>query len=126
VLEEEAASGKIAAYQDVIERVVDGIVDYSLERRELSEVIAGHVGRAAVVPDGPILAGLTELLGRVIAEGVRLGFIHTSDPETAAYLLNLAAVSAIGHAIAFEDEAKLARVVQQAKELYVKALAPLE
>jgi hypothetical protein len=41
-----------------------------------------------------------------------------------AYLLNLAAVIAIGHAIAFEDERTLARVVAQTKELYVKALAP--
>jgi hypothetical protein len=42
----------------------------------------------------------------------------------AAYLLNLAAVTAIGNAIAFEDEVMLARVVRQAKELYIKALAP--
>ena len=42
----------------------------------------------------------------------------------AAYLLNLAAASAIANAIAFEDEAMLTRVVRQAKELYVKALAP--
>lgn len=61
----------------------------------------------------------------MIREGVRLGSIHTSDPEMAAYLLNLAAVNALGHAIAFEDEAMLNRVVRQAKELYVKALAPL-
>ena len=79
----------------------------------------------AVVPDGPILAGgLTEPLARVIREGIRLGFVHTSDPEMAAYLLNLAAASAIANAIAFEDEAMLTRVVRQAKELYVKALAP--
>lgn len=42
----------------------------------------------------------------------------------AAHLLNLAAVSAIGRAIAFEDETTLARVVRQMKELYIKALAP--
>jgi hypothetical protein len=44
----------------------------------------------------------------------------------AAYLLNLAAVSAIGNAIAFEDEETLDRIVRQTKELYVKALAPAD
>jgi hypothetical protein len=43
----------------------------------------------------------------------------------AAYLLNLAAVMAIGHAIAFEDGAMLARVVRETKALFIKALAPL-
>jgi len=113
------------SYREVVERLIDGILGYSLEHRAGSEVIARHLGRVAVVPDGPILAGgLTELLARVIREGIRLGFVHTSDPEMAACLLNLAAASAIANAIAFEDEAMLTRVVRQAKELYVKALAP--
>jgi AcrR family transcriptional regulator len=125
VIAEEVASGETVSYQQVVERLIDGMVGYGLERRAVSEVMARHLGRVAVVPDGPFLAGgLTELLARVIREGVRLGHIHTSDPEMAAYLLNLAAVTAIGNAIAFEDEVMLARVVRQAKELYIKALAP--
>jgi hypothetical protein len=57
---------------------------------------------------------------------VRLGYVQTSDPEIAAYLLNLAAVNAIGNAIAFEDEATVQRVVRQTKELFIKALAPID
>lgn len=125
VLAEEDTSGEIVSYQEVVERLIDGIVGYGLERRAVCEVIARHAGRAGIASDDPILAGgLTELLARVIREGVRLGYIHTSDPEMAAYLLNLAAVTAIGHAIAFEDERMLQRVVREAKELYIKALAP--
>jgi AcrR family transcriptional regulator len=125
VIAEEVASGETVRYQEVAERLIDGLLAYSLEHRALSEVLARHVGRVAVVPDSPILAGgLTEVLARVIREGVRLGYIHTSDPEMAAYLLNLAAVTAVGNAIAFEDEVMLARVVRQTKELYIKALAP--
>ena len=125
LLAEETATGEIVGYQEVVERLVDGIVSYGLERREVSDVIARHVGRAALVPEDPILAGgLTELLARVIREGVRLGYVHTSDPEMAAYLLNLASVTAIGHALASNDEAMLERVVRQTKELYIKALAP--
>lgn len=126
VLAEETTSGEVAGYQEVVDRLIDGIVAYGLERRDVCEIMARHVGRAGIAADDPILAGgLTELLARVIREGVRLGYIHTSDPEMAAYLLNLAAVTAIGHAIAFEDEPTLARVVRQAKELYIKALAPV-
>lgn len=127
VLAEEEVSGEIAGYREVVDRLIDGIVGYGLGRRAVCEVMARHVGRSSIAPDDSILAsGLAELLGRVIREGVRLGYIHTSDPEMAAYLLNLAAVRSIGHAIAFEDEAMLERVVRQTKELYIKALAPLQ
>ncbi len=125
VLAEEERTGEIVDYRDVVERLIDGIVHYSLDRRAVCEVMARHVGRTGMAPGDPILAGaLTELLARVIGEGVRLGYIHTSDPEMAAYLLSLAAVPGIGHAIAFEDEQMVARVVGAAKELYIKALAP--
>jgi TetR/AcrR family transcriptional regulator, transcriptional repressor for nem operon len=125
VLAEEAAEGEDVGYEEAVERLIDGMVAYSLERRAAAEVLATHVGRVGEFPHGPILAGgLTELLGRVIREGVRLGFIHTTDPEMAAYLLTLAAATAIGNAIAFEDEEMLARVVRGTKELYIKALAP--
>jgi AcrR family transcriptional regulator len=125
VLEQEDETGEIVSYQEVVERLVDGIVGYGLERRAVCEVMASNLSRAGIASDDRILAGgLTELVAGVIREGVRLGYIHTSDPEMAAYLLNLSAVTAIGHAIAFEDEPMLARVVRQAKETYVKALAP--
>jgi AcrR family transcriptional regulator len=125
LLAEEDATGEIVAYQDAIERLIDGMVDYSLERRSVAEVLARHAGQLAIGSDSPILgSGLTELLARVIREGVRLGYIHTTDPEMMAYLLNVASVTGIGDAIVSRDEKMLARVVQGAKELYIKALAP--
>jgi AcrR family transcriptional regulator len=125
VLAEESASGEIAAYHEVVERLVDGIVAYSLERRSLSELIARHVRWEDDSSTDPILAkGLTEMLARVVGEGVRLGYIHTSDPEMAAYLLILASTGAIGKAIALQDDAMLTRAVAGAKELFIKALAP--
>jgi len=125
VVDGEIASGEIVSYEDVTHRLIDGLVRYALDNRVVAQVIARQVGRVAVVPDGPILAGgLTELLARLIREGVRLGYVQTSDPEMTAYLLNLAAVSAISNAVAFEDDEMLARVVAQTKELFIKALAP--
>ena len=127
VLAEEDASGEIVSYQEVVERLIGGMVAYSLENRPASEVLARHVGRAAVLADAlPLQSGLNEVLSRVIAEGIRLGYVHTSDPEMTAYLLNLASATALGNAIAFQDDEMLERVVAQTKELYIKALAPLE
>ena len=125
VLAEEDASGEIIRYEEVVERLIDGMVAYSLENRAATELLARHVGRAAVIADPLALqSGLNDVLSRVISEGIRLGYVHTSDPQMTAYLLNLAAATAIGNAIAFHDDETLERVVAQTKELYIKALSP--
>lgn len=125
VLAEEDATGEIVSYQEVVERLLDGMVAYSLENRAVCEVLARHVGRTAMFTDPlPVQSGLNDVLSRVISEGIRLGYVHTSDPEMTAYLLNLAAATALGNAIAFHDDEMLERVVAQTKELYIKALAP--
>ena len=125
VLAEEAASGEIVSYEEVVERLIDGMVAYSLDNRSATEVLAQHKGRVVGMAD-PIRfeSGLNDVLSRVIAEGIRLSYVHTSDPEMTAYLLNLAAATAVGNAIAFHDEEMLERVVAQTKELYIKGLAP--
>lgn len=126
VLAEEDATGEIVSFQEIVERLIDGMVAYSLENRAASEVLARHVGRATVIADAlPFQRGLNDVLSRVISEGIRLGYVHTSDPEMTAYLLNLAAGTALGNAIAFHDDEMLERVVAQTKELYIKALAPV-
>lgn len=125
VLEEEDASGEIVRYEEVVERLIDAMVAYSLGNRAAAEVLAQHKGPAAGTADPlRIDSGLNDVLSRVIGEGIRLGYVHTSDPEMAAYLLNLAAATAVGNAIASHDEEMLQRVVAQTKELYIKALAP--
>ena len=126
VLAEEDASGEIVSYQEVVERLIDGMVDYSLENRAATEVLARNVGRAPVIAD-PLgfHSGLNDVLSRVISEGIQLGYVHTSDPEMTAYLLNLAAATAVGVALTFHDDDMLKRVVKQTKELYIKALAPV-
>ena len=126
VLGEEEASGEIVSYEEVVERLIDGMVAYSLEHRTSTEILARKVGRAAVVADPlPMRSGLNDVLSRVISEGIRLGYVHTSDPEMTAYLLNLAAATALGNAIASQDDEMLKRVVAQTKEIYIKALAPV-
>lgn len=125
VLAEEDASGVIVGYEEVVERLIDAMVAYSLENRASSGLLARHAGRSGVISDPLALkSGLNDVLSRVISEGIRLGYVHTSDPEMTAYLLNLATATALGNAIAFHDDETIERVVAQAKELYIKALAP--
>ena len=125
VLKEEDASGEVIGYEEVVSRLIDGVVDFSLEHRAEAEVIARHAGRLPIAStSGRLNAPLTELLARVIREGVNQRYVHVSDPEMAAYLLNTASSATIGHAIAFGDDRELARVVRACRELYIKALAP--
>jgi AcrR family transcriptional regulator len=125
VLAEEDARDEIVSYQEVVERLIDGMVAYSLENRRLTGLLAGGKGRASGEGEPlPMRTDLNEVLSRVISEGMRLGYVHTSDPEMTAYLLNLAATSALGSAIACGDDELVKRVVAQTKELYIKALAP--
>ncbi len=119
LLAEEGASGEEVTYQEVIDRLVDRMVAYMVERRDLAQVVARHIGRAPL-PGG----GLTEVISRLIREGVRRGYVACSDPEITAYLLNVATATAVSSAVASADEAMLDRVVRQTKELYIKALAP--
>lgn len=125
VLAEEEASGEIVSYEEVVERLIDQMVAFSLQNRPASELLGHHKGRVGAALD-PLRfdSGLNDVLSRVITEGIRLGYVHTSDPEMTAYLLNLAAATAVGNAIAFQDDEMLERVVAQTKELYIKALAP--
>jgi AcrR family transcriptional regulator len=124
VLAEEERSGQDLSYEPVVSRLIDALVDFSLEHRAVAEVVARERGRLGVT-GAPLLGGaFIELLTRVIGEGVRLGHIEATDPEMSAYLLHVASTTAIGQAIAFEDEAMLRRVTAATKELYIKALAP--
>jgi AcrR family transcriptional regulator len=125
VLAEEDASGDLVGYEEVVDRLLDAFVRYSLDHRAVAEIVSRQLGRLACARDGAILGGaLTNLLADVIRAGERLGYVHTSDPTVTAYLLTVAVMTAIGHALAFEDEVMLHRVVRQAKELFIKALAP--
>ena len=125
VLTEEDATGEIVGYEEVVDRLIDAFVRYALGHRKVVEVLAREVGRLAAARGGPTNGGaLTTLLAEVITAAGHLGYVHSSDPGMAAYLLNVAATTAIGNALAFEDEAALDRVVLQTKELFIKALAP--
>jgi AcrR family transcriptional regulator len=127
VLAEEERTGTIVNHVETVDRLIDGVVGYCLDHRDASRVIARHLGRA-MTSEGPAGSpgGLADVVARVIVEGVRLGHVHASDPPATAYLLNLAAVTALAQAVAADDDDWLRRVVASTKEMFVKTLAPID
>lgn len=127
VLAEEERTGTVVNHVETVDRLIDGVVSYCLDHRDASRVIARHLGRA-IASEGPAgrPGGLADVVARVIVEGVRLGHVHATDPAAAAYLLNLAAVTALAQAVADDDDDWLRRVVASTKEMFVKTLAPLD
>jgi AcrR family transcriptional regulator len=126
VLAAEDASGEIATYEHVVDRLVDGLVAYARERRDLTLVLARHGGRGSMTTNSSSFGGgLTEVVAGLIRDGARRGYVASSDPEMAAHMLTFAAAAAIRHAVTLDDDALLERVVRYSKELYVKALAPI-
>lgn len=126
VLAQEERTGTIVNHVETVDRLIDGVVSYCLDHRDASRVIARHLGRA-IASEGPAgrPGGLADVVARVIAEGVRLGHVHATDPPATAYLLNLAAVTALAQAVAADDDDWLRRVVASTKEMFVKTLAPM-
>jgi hypothetical protein len=59
-----------------------------------------------------------------VEEGVRLGLIHTSDPEMTAHLLDSAISETLEDHLIYGDPPDLERLVAATKELIRKALAP--
>ncbi len=127
VLAEEDRTGTVVDHVVTVHRLIDGVVSYCLDHRDASRVIARHLGRA-IASEGPAgrPEGLADVVARVIAEGVRLGHVHSTDPTATAYLLNLAAVTALAQAVAGDDDDWLRRVVASTKEMFVKTIAPLD
>jgi AcrR family transcriptional regulator len=125
VLAEEERIGTVVDHVETVDRLIDGVVSYCLDHPDASRVIARHLGRA-IASEGPAgrPGGLADVVARVIAEGVRLGHVHATDPTAVAYLLNLAAVTALAQAVAADDDDWLRRVVASTKEMFVKTLAP--
>jgi AcrR family transcriptional regulator len=111
---------------EVIDAFVDAGAGYCRRQRDLLSVILRALPRVGTEHDGHAEDEAFDLaLAALVEQAKEEGLVHTSDPLLTVRLLNRAVSEAIGHAVVFEDEAALTRVVAQAKELWRKALAPL-
>lgn len=124
-LADRVARDERLAVTEVVDVFVDAGAQYCRRNRDLLSIVVCAMPRIDVdhrhrESDQAFEQGMAALIEQAKAEGL----VHTSDPLLTVRLLNRAISEAIGHAVLFEDDAALARVVAQAKELWHKALAP--
>jgi AcrR family transcriptional regulator len=116
--------GEQLDYRSWMHGFVDAVADHCRQNLQLTEVIARYEPRHEF-RDGEVVVerGFVEFLTRLIDSGTQLGFVHASDPEMMAYLLEAAISHTFGHAVAFGVPQDLDRLVAQTKEFFEKALA---
>lgn len=123
---EDRGAGRIVDYRDVIDRVFDGLIRYSVENKDLCRILIEASDRVRAREAGGADERFVSFMARSFEEAMRQGRMHTSDPEMTAFLLNAALTTGVTHAFTYEDRFDLDRVVAATRELFYKALAPAE
>lgn len=120
---ERAGAGEPVDYRETVDTILDAIAGQFVENRDLVVVCTkyqpeeyfGHGASGGGQHMNPAAWAL--------AEGVRLGLIHTSDPEMTAYLFDAALAFNLHTHITFGDPPDLDRLMRAAKEMIHKSLA---
>ena len=116
------ARGEQVDAAEAIDTMVDALIGHAVENRELVQVCCRYrplIHREALSVDNRHLG----MVMRVLEAGVELGFIHTSDPEMTAYLLDAAISETVGDHLTYGEPNDLDRLVNATKELVRKTLA---
>lgn len=119
---ERAQKGENVDFRDTVDAIIDAVAHSFVANRELAEVCTKYRPELADPSYNPTVEH-SHIVARALEEGVRLGFIHTSDPEMTAYLFDAALAFNLHTHIAFGDPPDLDRFVAAAKEMVHKALA---
>jgi len=118
---ERAQKGEQVDFRDVVDAIIDAVAHSFTANRALAEVCTKY--RPDLVdPSYNPATEHSHMVARALEEGVRMGFIHTSDPEMTAYLFDAALAFNLHTHIAFRDPPDLDRFVAAAKEMIHKAL----
>ena len=119
---ERAGQGEAVDYRDTIDVILDAIAAYFSENRDLVAVCTKYRPELMEDRDRPTTEHLS-IVTRTLQEGVRLGVIHTSDPEMTGYLFDAAIAYNLHTHITYGDPPDIDRLVAAAKEMFAKALA---
>ncbi len=121
---ERAGRGEEIDYREVIDAILDAIAKNFLENSDLVIVCTRY--RPELMDDHHQQesgAHHLSIVARALEEGVRLGLIHTSDPEMTAYLFDAALAYNLHMHITYGDPPDMGRVIAAAKEMFHKTLA---
>jgi len=122
---EQLEAGKELDYRDIIDDIFDAVVDYHTKRHEAVEVVVRQspspdLMREALDLERDYLA----LVASAFRTGAEYGLVHTEDPEMTAHLVTAAIRDNIASSLCYEEPADLDRLVEAAKQMLYKALAP--
>lgn len=109
----------------IVDDTVDTFVDYTLENRDMIQVIAQDMvtpGTSSILVECE--RKMDEIFAAGIRAGVEAGAYRTEDPGTTASLLRHAIHGLLERAILFDTKVERKRIVAAAKQLCRKALAP--
>jgi AcrR family transcriptional regulator len=122
---EQLEAGKDLDYRDIIDDIFQTIVDYHTQRRDAVEVVVRQSPSPDLMREAIELE--REYLGLITSAfnaGMAYGIVHTEDPEMMARLVNAAIRDNIATSLCYSEPADLDRLVEAAKQLLYKALAP--
>jgi AcrR family transcriptional regulator len=122
---EQLEAGKEIDYRDIIDDIFQTIVDYHCQRRDAVEVVVRQSPSPDLVREALELE--REYLGLITTAfqtGMQYGLVHTEDPEMTARLVNAAIRDNIATCLCYSEPEDLDRLVNAAKQLLYKALAP--
>jgi AcrR family transcriptional regulator len=122
---EQLEAGKEMDYRDIIDDIFDSVVEYHTRHREAVEVVvrqspAPDLMREALELERDYLALITS----AFKTGATYDLVHTEDPEMTAHLVTAAIRDNIASSLCYGEPADLERLVEAAKQMLYKALAP--
>lgn len=122
---EQLSEGKEVDYRDIIDDIFQAIVDYHCQRREHVEIVVRQNPGPDLVQEALELEReFIQLLTNAFREGTSYGLVHTDDPEMTARLVNAAIRDNLAACLCYGEPQDLGRLVEAAKQLLYKALAP--
>ncbi len=118
-----AGRGESIDYRDTIDTILDTVAQRFRENRDLVAVCTKYHPELVAGATSPAPPDHLSIVARALEAGVRLGLIHTSDPEMTSYLFDAALAYNLHTHITFGDPPDMDRLVAAAKEMFHKTLA---
>lgn len=121
---ERAGSGERVDFRETVDAILDALAANFAENRDLVMVCTRYRPESIDPEFGhQHELGHLHIVGQALAEGVRLGLIHTSDPVMTGYLFDAAVALNLHMHFTYGDPPDLNRLIAAAKEMIHKALA---
>lgn len=120
---ERANAGEPVDYRETVDAILDAIAALFVANRDLVVVCTKYRPEDYYTHAGPPESHHMNPASWALQEGVRLGMIHTTDPEMTAYLFDAALAYNLHTHVTFGDPPDLNRLMTAAKEMIHKTLA---